>query len=295
MKTLILGADGQLGLTFQALVKKEKQDPRFLFWRRSDGDFNQPDFFQNIRKTGVRLVINCAAYTAVDQAEMERTLAKQVNATAVGKLGKHLAEEDIPVIHFSSDYVYHNRLRRPLREDDPCRPKGYYARTKLMGENELLANHPYPLIIRVSWLYSNFRHNFPKTMLRLGSTRDEIRVVNDQWGAPTYAHDLAKAILTISDRAKSDDHYFAQKTGIYNYSNEGKTTWFNIADRVIQKAGLRCQVIPIPSKDYPTPAPRPRYSVLDLAKFKRKFEIPTLTWEERMDECIRHLINETNL
>ena len=292
MTTLILGANGQLGKTFQDLAKKRFDSKGFVFWGREELDFTHPDEFSQINAKRFDLVINCAAYTAVDKAEEERSLAKMINSTSVGLLGSQAAKEGIPIIHFSSDYVYHNYLRRPMRENDPCRPKGYYARSKRMGELNLLDNHPFPLIFRVSWLYSRFGHNFPKTMLRLGKERASVSVVDDQHGAPTYADDVVDVIFQIigSHQTKKD---WQSAAGIYNYCNAGATTWHQIAQRVMQQANLPCAVLPIPSRAYPTAAPRPRNSLLDLSKFKRKFEIPTVPWQSRIDACIHALINES--
>lgn len=292
MKALVIGAGGQLGRALQRLTLKNKRKDEFLFWFRSDFDLTNPTHLAKINKDNVHIVINCAAYTAVDKAEEERKLAFDVNAASLKRMGTHLARLGIPIIHISSDYVYHNYLRRPLKESDPCRPKGYYARTKWRGEKMLCEVHPSPLIFRVSWLYGLDGNNFPKTMLRLGRERSEIRVVNDQRGAPTYANDLASAIIKITDRYRTPD-LWAQKAGIYNFCNEGETNWSEIAAQIMRKAKLDCKILPIPSSEYPTPAPRPRYSVLDLAKFQRNFEIPTLPWRERLDKCLDQLVNES--
>lgn len=287
---VVTGAGGQLGQEFQKL--SSKYSFRFEFLGRKDFDITSVTSRQIIDTLNPAAVINCAAYTAVDKAEEEKALAMRVNAIAVQQLGRVCEALDIPIIHFSSDYVYHNSLRRPLEETDPTRPKGVYARSKLKGEKLLLKSHSYPLVFRVSWLYSTFGHNFPKTMLRLGADRTELTVVKDQIGAPTYAEDLADAVLKILDNHLGDQT-FKNIHGVYNFSNTGVTNWAGIADRVMRTAGLSCKITPIRSIEYPTAAPRPRYSKMSLAKFKKIFEIPLQPWEDRLDDCIRTLLNES--
>ena len=287
---VVTGAGGQLGQEFQKLASRYPFTFKFL--GRKDFDITAVTSRQIIDSINPAAVINCAAYTAVDKAEEEKAQAMRVNAIAVQQLGRVCEALDIPIIHFSSDYVYHNSLRRPLEESDPVRPKGVYAKSKLKGEKLLVESHSYPLIFRVSWLYSTFGHNFPKTMLRLGDERSELTVVRDQIGAPTYAEDLADAVLKILEK-----HLVRQTLrniqGIYNFSNTGITSWAGIADRVMKTAELSCKIIPIRSVEYPTPARRPRYSKLSLAKFKKIFEIPLQPWEDRLDDCIRTLLNES--
>lgn len=286
---VVTGAGGQLGLEFQKLAS---QYPfTFKFLGRKDFDITAVTSRQIIETINPVAVINCAAYTAVDKAEEEKAQAMRVNAIAVQQLGRVCEALDIPIIHFSSDYVYHNLLRRPLQESDPTRPKGVYAKSKLKGEKLLLESHSYPLIFRVSWLYSTFGYNFPKTMLRLGAERSELTVVRDQVGAPTYAEDLADAVLKILDKHLKEQT-LRNFQGIYNFSNTGISNWAGIADRVMKTAGLSCEIVPIRSVEYPTAAHRPRYSKLSLAKFKKIFEIPLQPWEDRLDHCIRTLLNE---
>ncbi len=290
MKILVTGSTGQLGREFKAL-ENDYSNISFVFTERAQIDLARPDTLSFIYEVTPDLVIHCAAYTAVDKAEEEAAFARQVNGKSVGTLGRICQDLQIPVIHFSSDYVYHNNLRRPLTEDDPTRPKGLYAKSKLLGENLLMQEHSFPLIFRVSWLYSTYGHNFPKTMLRLGKERESLTIVNDQIGAPTYAKDVAMMVMNLASQA-GDKKEWTQWSGIYNYCNTGQTNWSEIASFIMEKAGLSCEIIPIPSIKYPTPAPRPRYSVLNLLKFSRIFKLPVRTWQEAMDDCLKELLNE---
>ena len=288
----MLGAGGQLGKSFQRIAIAKKLEKNFEFLRRSDFDICDVTRYDTLDVRDADVVINCAAYTAVDKAETERELAYASNTQAVKDLGIYLAARRIPMIHFSSDYVYHNYLRRPLQETDPCRPKGYYAKTKFWGEQALAKYHPLSLILRVSWLYSEYGHNFPKTILRLAGTRDALNVVTDQKGAPTYAPDLASACVAILKK-NSTATAWKKLAGVYNYCNEGSTNWYEIAKVVVNEANISCDINPIKSVAYPTPAPRPRYSVLNVAKFRRKFDLPIYPWRQRLIHCVASIINES--
>ncbi|NND09469.1 MAG: dTDP-4-dehydrorhamnose reductase [Saprospiraceae bacterium] len=285
---LVTGAAGQLGSEFERLSRSIK-DFHFIFTTRTQIDLARPETFETINDLQPDIVINCAAYTAVDQAESERETAMAYNANILADLAQICAAREIPIIHFSSDYVYHNALRRPLRETDPTRPKGAYAKSKLKGEKVLLQHHPNPLIFRVSWLYSSFGHNFPKTILRLIKERDLLNIVNDQIGAPTYASDVARMVVEVSRQMEGLWH---EKFGIYNYCNIGTTTWSGIAQHIVDRTGSSCKINPIPSVQYPTLAPRPRYSVLNLSKFKKNFDLPIPHWQDSLDHCLDLLLNE---
>ena len=288
----MLGAGGQLGRSFQRIAVEKNLEKNFEFWTRSDFDICNEARYNVLDERGADIVIHCAAYTAVDKAETERELAYAINTQAVKDLGMYLAARNIPMIHFSSDYVYHNYLRRPLRETDPCRPKGYYAKTKFWGEKALAKCHPLSLVLRVSWLYSEYGHNFPKTILRLARNRDSLNVVTDQKGAPTYAPDLASACIGILKKS-SGSAAWKKLAGVYNYCNEGSTSWHEIAEVVVSEANISCDINPIKSVSYPTPAPRPRYSVLNVAKFQRKFDLPIYPWRQRLIHCVASIINES--
>lgn len=285
-RILITGAGGQLGREFNALSPSWQDE--IFFWTRKEVDICDPDLASHVKTINPTHVINCAAYTAVDLAESQAEAAYQVNAEAVATLAKVCAILQIPLIHFSTDYIYHNRLRRPLLETDPARPKGIYAKSKLKGEKMLFDNHSLALVFRVSWLYSTFGNNFPKTILRLAGERPTLNVVNDQIGAPTYARDLADTILQIIRTTRNKEGW--QKiSGIYNYSNEGTTSWFEIAQRVVQFSHLNCRINPIPSREFPTAAPRPRYSKLNLSKFRETFHLGIRPWDDALVECLGKL------
>lgn len=287
-RVIVTGSGGQLGREFQVLASDFKQ-LAFSFYSRSEGDISSLEFLKKLEKSKADVIINCAAYTAVDKAESERKKAKEINADAVGRLGELASKIGSAFIHFSSDYVYHNNRKRPQRETDPTRPKSVYAKTKLRGEKLLTQMHQFPLIFRVSWLYSTFGHNFPKTMLRLGAEKAALNVVSDQVGAPTYAKDLAHTVLQIVD--KMNDHTdWSQIKGIYNYCNSGTTNWAEMASFIMSHANLSCQINPIPSTQYPTPAARPRNSRLDLTKFSRIFGMSVPSWQSSMVECLDLLL-----
>ena len=226
--------------------------------------------------------INCAAYTAVDKAESEPELAHALNAEAVGFLAKSCQQHGSKLIHLSSDYVYHNGLDRPLREDDPTKPSSVYAQSKLEGEKQALELCRQSLVLRTSWVYSSFGHNFLKTMLQLGAERGELRVVYDQVGAPTYAAELAQVIL----RLVLDERNL---NGIFNFSNEGVCSWYDFALAIMEMTGTECRVHPILSREYPTPAQRPSYSLLDKTKIKEVLSIEIPHWRTSLSKCLKRL------
>lgn len=286
-KIVVTGASGQLGQEFRRLSALTNT-AEFVFWSRAEADITSPGTLHLLQQLKPDLLLNCAAYTAVDLAESHAEEAFKVNAQAIGNLGKICQDLSIPVIHFSTDYVYHNNLRSPLKETDPTRPKGVYAKSKLKGEQLLQAHHDFPLIIRVSWLYSTYSKNFPKTILFLVGQRDQLNVVRDQLGAPTYARDLAEAIWQIiQQNAKLAD--WKKVAGIYNYSNEGVTNWAEMAQFIVNTAGSKCRINPIPSKEFPTSAPRPRYSKLNLSKFKKTFKLDIRQWQDSLHDCLIEL------
>lgn len=286
MKILVTGANGQLGQEFANVILESGE--QMMLWGKKEADICDTNVEAYIRRAEPTHLINCAAYTPVDLAETNHDLAYQVNAKGVANLADICEKLEIPIIHFSSDYVYHNRLRRPLLETDPTNPKGIYAKSKLKGEKLLQAKHSFPLILRVSWLYSVFGNNFPKTIIRLASQRKELNVVKDQIGTPTNARDLAEAVISIirNQNASGD---WRKISGVYNYSNEGTTNWFEIADHIVRFSHLNCQINPIPSKEFPTAAPRPRYSKLNLSKFKVTFGQEIRPWRVALEECLINL------
>ena len=284
---MILGAGGQLGREFRYLHQHKEWDWEPHFFTRAELDLsNTAVLEQTITDLAPQVIINAAAYTAVDRAESEPELAFHINAEAPGQLAEICAQRNIFLIHFSTDYVYHNNLSRPLREDDPLHPQSVYARSKLAGEQAIRKVLPESMIFRTSWVYSSFGHNFVKTMLRLGKERQELRIVNDQVGNPTWARDLAQAVLWILEGNPGD---LSKLSGIYNYSNEGACSWYESAKAIFREAHLGVVVHPIPTSEYPTPARRPPYSVLDKTKFQMTFQQSIPAWEESLKRCIEEI------
>ena len=284
---LITGAYGQLGHEFQAL-QLEFPELDFVFTDRDQLDIANADQVKSFfDRQPFDYCLNCAAYTAVDKAESEPALAYLINEKGPANLAAACQEHGATLIQFSSDYVYHNALNRPLLETDPVTPKGVYAASKLAGEQAAIAANPQTLVLRTSWIYSSFGHNFVKTMLRLSRERRQLKVVYDQIGAPTYARDLARNVLDIIQSEQAARH-----PGIYNFSNEGVTSWYDFALAIFELSGVHCQVTPIGSSAYPTAANRPHYSLLDKEKFKTTFGKTIPHWKASLAECLSILILE---
>ena len=279
---LVTGANGQLGSEIRFLSNGYEN---FLFADRGEldiTDFAAVETF--ISKNAVVTVINCAAYTAVDKAECDAQNADLINNKAVENLAKICKDKDIKLVHISTDYVFDGKNYKPYLEEDEPNPIGVYAKTKYDGEKAILAINPQnSIIIRTSWVYSSFGANFVKTMLRLGMERESLGVVFDQVGSPTYARDLAKTILDILPKIKN------QKTEIYHFSNEGVVSWYDFAKEIMKMAKLSCNINPIESTQYPTPAPRPHYSVLNKAKIKREFGVEIPYWKDSLSDCLKNL------
>ncbi|MBL7804741.1 MAG: dTDP-4-dehydrorhamnose reductase [Saprospiraceae bacterium] len=284
---LLTGANGQLGQCFRQLAARF---PQFAFHFAGSADLDIADrravqrFFQQNRPDWC---INCAAYTAVDKAESEPAQARRVNVQGVRNLAQACAQAGIPLIHFSTDYVYHGTKNAPLRETDPVSPKGVYARTKLAGERAALAVHPHTMVIRTSWVYAPQGHNFVRTMLRLAADRPELRVVFDQIGTPTYAPDLAEAVLTIIQKVENKEVAPADLSGIWHYSNEGVASWYDFAQAIFDLKKLPTRVLPIETRDFPTPAQRPPFSVLNKGKIKAAFGLTIPHWRESLEKCLQ--------
>jgi dTDP-4-dehydrorhamnose reductase len=281
-KILITGADGQLG---QALNKLSSSFLffDFIFLSRKGLAITDPGSVKAaFEKYHPQYCINCAAYTAVDKAEIEKELAWQVNAEAVGLLAAACRDYDSRFIHISTDYVFDGASFTPYKEDSPANPPGVYGASKREGEKQAGQLNPGSLIIRTSWVYSEFGKNFVKTMLRLMSEKESINVVNDQLGSPTYAVDLAEAILKIISLQQ-------WQPGIYHYCNEGIISWYDFAVAIKEIAGYPCKINPIPTSQYPTPAKRPAYSVLDTTKIREVFNIGIKPWKESLRECLREV------
>ena len=234
----------------------------------------------------VDVIINCAAYTNVDRAEEEALVAEKINAHAVGNLARAAKKHNATLFHISTDYVFGDEGNTPLSEDMPTRPLGVYGRTKLQGEQAIAESGCKAIIIRTAWLYSEFGNNFLKTMLRLTAEREHINVVFDQVGTPTYAGDLALAIFSIVE-----GDMYAGREGIYHFSDEGVCSWYDFAVEIARAVGnSRCNIEPCRSKDFPTKATRPSYSVLDKDKIKRVFGIAIPHWRESMFYCLKRLL-----
>ncbi|MFM9951694.1 MAG: dTDP-4-dehydrorhamnose reductase [Saprospiraceae bacterium] len=276
---LVTGAGGQLG---QCLKQCAPDWPQFNFIFTDRGQLDIADkamteaFFNKIAT--VDYCLNCAAYTAVDKAESEPKRAFAINRDGVAYLAEACRKRGVALIHFSTDYVYGGHSNRPLTEDDPVQPAGVYAQSKLEGERRALQINPLTTVIRTSWVYSEFGHNFLKTMLRLGRERSELNVVFDQVGTPTYAGDLALAVLTMIEAVESGKTSRDLLSGIYHYSNEGVASWYDFAEAIFELAGLVVKVHPIETKDFPTPAARPAFSVLNKAKIKAAFGLEIAHW-----------------
>ncbi|MDR2621106.1 MAG: dTDP-4-dehydrorhamnose reductase [Dysgonamonadaceae bacterium] len=283
-KILITGANGQLGNELQKLAPVY---PQYEFVPVDIDTFNLCDkaevrsFFDG---NPMDYIINCAAYTAVDKAEDEIETCYKVNRDAVQSLAE-LTQKQTRIIHISTDYVFDGTGNTPLKESDKTNPQSVYGKSKLAGEQILMKIKPESIIIRTAWLYSSFGNNFVKTMIRLGKERSELNVVYDQQGTPTYAADLAQAILSMITHTEETGNFPA---GIYHYSNEGVTTWFDFTKKILQLAGITtCTVHPIPSSQYSAKAPRPGYSVLDKSKIREALGIVVPEWEESLERCIR--------
>ncbi len=282
MKILITGCNGQLGNELQLL---EKNYPNHQ-WLNTDVEeldiTNQLAVNQFVAENKVDGIVNCAAYTAVDKAESDRQLATALNTEAPAYLAAAIEKRGGWLLHISTDYVFDGTNHTPYVETDtPC-PDSVYGSTKLAGEMGVMKFCRKTMIIRTGWLYSTFGNNFVKTMLRLGRERDKLGVVFDQVGTPTYAHDLAQAIMTAIEQGV--------KPGIFHFSDEGVCSWYDFAKAIHRMAGInRCQVSPLHTEEYPTPASRPHYSVLDKTKIKQTYGIVIPQWEESLQKCLERM------
>jgi dTDP-4-dehydrorhamnose reductase len=286
---LVTGASGQLGSEIQDIAFDYKYN--FFFTDKEQLDITNEDNIRTfIKNNSISHIINCAAYTAVDKAEEDQENADLVNRKAVKKLAKISYEQNLKLVHISTDYVFDGKTFKPYCEEFQTKPNSIYGKTKLEGELEIIKINPSnSIIIRTSWVYSSFGHNFLKTMLRLGKDKDELGVIFDQIGTPTYAKDLAKTILDILPKIKND------KVEIYNYSNEGVTSWYDFAKEIMDIANVNCKINPIETYQYPTPANRPHYSLLNKAKIKNKFNISIPYWKDSLHECLKTLGDKNNV
>ena len=280
---LVTGSKGQLGSEIKGLSSNYSYN--FFFTDRLNIDITNKDNIKDFCQTNnINVIINCAAYTAVDKAETDMENADLVNRKAVKKLAIVSSELNIKLIHISTDYVFDGRNFKPYKEEFQVNPQGVYGKTKLEGELELININPKnSLIIRTSWVYSYYGNNFVKTMLRLGKEKDSLGVVFDQIGTPTYALHLAKIILDIIPQIENE------KVEIVNFSNEGVVSWYDFAKEIMKMAKLSCKINPIESFQYPTPAVRPHFSVLNKAKIKAMFNVEIPYWKDGLDDCLKRL------
>jgi dTDP-4-dehydrorhamnose reductase len=301
LNILVTGSNGQLGSELRELVQRgtaeactsEKAlsdvqalaapNAHYFFTDRNSLDITDATEVKKfIDSNNINTIINCAAYTAVDKAESDAINADKINHLAVKSLAELAKEKNIKLIHISTDYVFDGKNYKPYNEDDITNPNGVYGATKLAGENAMQEINPAnSIIIRTSWVYSSFGANFVKTMLRLGKEKESLGVIYDQVGTPTYARDLAKAILDILPNIKNE------KVAIYNYSNEGVLSWYDFAKEIMRMAKLDCIINPIETKEYPTPATRPHYSLLNKSKIKKEFGIIIPYWKDSLDKCLK--------
>ncbi len=281
---LVTGSKGQLGSELQVL-HVEYKNYNFFFRDRDTLDITcKEKITSTCKQNSITHIINCAAYTAVDKAQEDEINADAINHLAVKNLAEVAKEQNISLIHISTDYVFDGKNYKPYIESDITNPQGVYGKTKLNGEKALLHVSPKnSIIIRTSWVYSSFGDNFVKSMLRLGKEKDELNVIYDQVGTPTYARDLAQSILEIVPNLQN------LKVDIYHYSNEGVLSWYDFAKEIMKMAKLICKINPIESKDYITPASRPHYSLLNKSKIKSKFNIEIPYWKDSLSECLKEL------
>ena len=280
---LITGANGQLGNEMRVL-SAEHPEYTYFFTDIAELDVCDEQAVLDFVKTNdIQVIVNCAAYTAVDKAEENVELCTKLNADAVGYLARAAEVNQAEFIQISTDYVFDGTAHVPYNETEPTCPNSVYGRTKLAGEQHALTYCTRAMIIRTAWLYSTFGNNFVKTMIRLGKERDSLGVIFDQIGTPTYARDLARAIYAAIGQGVVP--------GVYHFSNEGVCSWYDFTKAIHRLAGITaCQVKPLHTEEYPTPAKRPHYSVLDKTKIKKVYKIEISYWEESLQKCISELI-----
>lgn len=281
MKILVTGANGQLGRSMRK-ISGEYPQHEFLFTDMPEMDITEKTGIEAfVRENGVQAIVNCAAYTAVDRAETETALAEKINVLGTKVLGEVAKMFSIPLIHISTDYVFCGEGCHPLKETDATAPTGVYGRTKLEGEKALESTGCDAAIIRTAWLYSEFGGNFVKTMLRLAGERDALNVVYDQVGSPTYATDLARALMTVLNNG-------VHGLSIYHFSNEGAISWYDFAKAIFEESGDKISVSPIESDKYPSLTKRPAYSVLSKEKIKDEGVLVPY-WKDSLKECLKIL------
>ena len=293
---LVTGSHGQLGSEIKTIVKDnllDYIDKSFFFTTKDSLDITDKSSIEEyIKNNKIDIIINCAAYTAVDNAEENIIMADAINREAVKDLAIFSKKYHIKLIHISTDYLFDGNTFKPYTEEIQSNPQGIYSKTKLAGEQEIRQINPSnSIIIRTSWIYSSLGTNFVKTMLRLGEEKDFLNVVFDQIGTPTYARDLASAILSIINHPiiSSDD------VSIYHYSNEGVASWYDFAKSIFELSGIDCKVNPIETHQYPTPAKRPYYSILNKAKIKKDYGLDIPYWRDSLKDCLVKISNKSSV
>lgn len=284
MNILVTGANGQLGCEMRRLGAVSPNN--YIFTDVAELDITDSDAVMRVvKECAIEAIVNCAAYTNVDKAESDEAMAELINATAVGNLARAMKEVGGTLFHVSTDYVFGREGNTPRTEDMPLDPLGVYGRTKLHGEEAIAQSGCKALIFRTAWLYSEFGNNFLKTMMRLTAEREQINVVFDQVGTPTYAGDLALAIFSIIEAG-----VYEGNEGIYHFSDEGVCSWYDFAVEIAAAAGnTSCRINPCHSSEFPSPVTRPPYSVLDKTKIKNTFDIDIPHWRESMEYCIKRI------
>ena len=283
MRILVTGKNGQLGKSIHKIVANNEQTDDFVFVGREELDLsNENNIARYFENNVFDTIINCAAYTAVDKAEEEEVLANKINHLAAAQLSQIAKNQQAKLIHISTDYVFDGESDKPYIETDETNPINVYGRTKLAGEKALQEIMPTNVvIIRTSWVYSEYGDNFVKTMLKLGQEREELNVVGDQIGSPTYATDLANVILDIVQNVEFKEP--SQTTQIYHYSNEGEISWHEFAKEIFKIEKIDCKVNPIATEQYPTPARRPKNTLMNKDKLASVFNILILNWKESLN------------
>lgn len=286
-KILVTGANGQLGQSINA-CKDEFINYHILFSGKRELDVTSKEEVKSfVIENNIDVIINCAAYTNVDQAELNSKEAELLNFQAVKNLAEVAKSEDVSLIHISTDYVFDGKSAVPYLETNEVCPQNIYGETKLKGENVLKEINPKnSVIIRTSWLYGEYGHNFVKTMLKLFDERKSVSVVADQIGAPTYAMDLAKTILQIAPKINCEN------VEVYHYTNSGKCSWYEFAKEILKQTRYKCELKPVFSSEYPTKAKRPKFSLLNTEKIQKEFNIEIPNWKDSLEVCLGNLVSE---
>ncbi len=285
MRILVTGSNGQLGNQFKE-VSKLCKDHRFYFATRYEVDITKPKVIEKaISDNRIDCIINCASYTGVDSAEENIADASDVNAIGVENLAAAAAKYNVFLVHFSTDYLFDGKSNIPYNENDMPNPKTEYGKSKYAGEKAILLNLNTGLIIRTAWLYSTFGNNFVKTIYKKGKDKEHLKVVCDQVGSPTYSYDLAHAVMKILPEAVK----VTDRVEVYNYSNEGVTSWYDMAVAIADIKNLSCIIEPVMSEQFPTKAIRPHYSLLNKNKIKSKFNLQIPHWRHSLERCLKKI------